>query len=221
MPITRAQENKIWTDNDAVAEFDPLRGPTPLGTPIPKIIPRPQTDFWVFAYGSLIWNPGFIVEESQPVTLWGYHRRFCVRSTFYRGTEEHPGLVVGLRPGGRVTGVVHRVAARRADEVLSYLEDREFRHDGYRHITAATHPQSGGDAIRALTFVVPDNSHSFQPLTEAEVAQILAFSVGQNGTNAAYLFNLNQGLRAAGIKPGALERLERRVRELQQQSPTR
>lgn len=197
-----------------MAEFDPLRGPTPLGTPIPKIIPRPKTDFWVFAYGSLIWNPGFSVEETVPVTLWGYHRRFCVRSTFYRGTDERPGLVVGLRPGGRVSGVAHRVAARGADAVLSYLEDREFRHDGYRHVTVATRTQTA-QTIHALAFVVPDNSHSFLPLSDAEIAKILAFASGQNGTNAAYLFNLNEGLRAAGIQPGSLDRLEKHVRDLQ------
>ena len=200
-----------------MTEFDPLLGPTPLGMPIPKIIPRPKTDFWVFAYGSLIWNPGFEVEETCAVTVWGYHRRFCVRSTFYRGTTEKPGLVVGLRPGGQVTGVVHRVAGVRADAVLSYLEDREFRHDGYRHVTVKAR-KHGGEAVDALTFMVPRQSHSFEPLNDEAIAEKLAFCVGENGTNAAYLFNLNQGLREAGISPGNLNRLEQRVRDLQQQA---
>ena len=194
--------------------FDPLLGPTPLGTPIPKLIQRPDTDFWVFAYGSLIWNPGFEVVESLPVTVWGYHRRFCVRSTFYRGTDEKPGLVVGLRPGGRVTGIIHRVAREKADEVLSYLEDREFRHDGYRHVTVPAYTRSK-TKIEALTFMVPDQSHSFEPLTDKQIAEKLAFARGHNGTNAEYLFNLNQGLVQAGINPGNLTRLERQVRELQ------
>ncbi len=197
--------------------FDPLSGPTPLGTPVPKIIPRPDQDFWVFAYGSLIWNPGFDVTESRAVTVWGYHRRFCVRSTFYRGTPNQPGLVVGLRPGGRVNGVVHRVLARDADAVLSYLEDREFRHDGYRYVTVPAKTQSGSQ-INALTFMVPDQSYSFTPLTDEQIAQTLAFSAGKNGTNADYLFNLNTGLKDAGLSPGGLIALERRVRALQGQA---
>ena len=197
--------------------FDPLSGPTPLGTPVPKIIDRPDHDFWVFAYGSLIWNPGFKVAESRAVTVWGYHRRFCVRSTFYRGTEEKPGLVLGLRPGGRVNGVVHRVLADQADAVLSYLEDREFRHDGYRHVTVPA-KTSAGDQIDALTFLVPDPSLSYMPLSDEHIAQTLAFAVGHNGTNADYLFNLNTGLRGAGLNPGTLTPLERRVRSLQAQA---
>ena len=31
-------------------------------------------DFWVFAYGSLIWQPGFDYVESCPATLYGWHR---------------------------------------------------------------------------------------------------------------------------------------------------
>jgi cation transport protein ChaC len=195
-------------------DFDPLAGPTPLGIAIPKVIDRPNRDFWVFAYGSLIWNPGFVVEETRAVSVWGFHRRFCVRSTFYRGTEANPGLVVGLRPGGRVSGVVHRVAAARADEALSYLEDRELRHDGYRHVQVSAR-DAQGQIVPALTFMVPDASHSFQPLSDAEIAQTLAFAAGNNGTNAAYLFNLNEGLRRVGIAPGQLDRLERAVRTLQ------
>ena len=196
-----------------MSSFDPLRGPTPLGEPIPKLIPRPQTDFWVFAYGSLIWNPGFAAAETRAVRVWGYHRRFCVRSTFYRGTEREPGLVVGLRPGGQVTGVVHRVSAAEADPVLSYLEDREFRHDGYRYVYAKAQTKDG-ETLPALTFMVPQNSHSLLLLTEAEVARTIAKAQGKNGTNRDYLFNMNQGLRQAGIDPGRLDRLERHVRSL-------
>lgn len=193
--------------------FDPLLGPTPAGVPIPKIIPRPSHDFWVFAYGSLIWNPGFTVAETRPVRIHGYHRRFCVRSTYYRGTEQRPGLVVGLRPGGQVTGVIHRVRKAEAEAVLSYLEDREFRHDGYRHVYAQART-SGGETLPALTFMVPERSHSLLLLSEAEVARTIATAHGTNGSNTEYLFNMNQGLRAAGIDPGQLNRLEARVRAL-------
>ena len=43
-------------------------------------------DLWIFAYGSLMWDPGFAYAEAQPALLKGYHRSFCVYSHRHRGT---------------------------------------------------------------------------------------------------------------------------------------
>ena len=55
---------------------------------------------WIFAYGSLIWDPEFSYAESEPALLRGYHRSFCLYSYDYRGTPAQPGLVLGLDRGG-------------------------------------------------------------------------------------------------------------------------
>src|SRR5262250_1346335 len=73
--------------------------------------PPPDQDFWVFAYGSLMWRPGFAFLERQPALLRGYHRAFCVYSHHYRGTAARPGLVLGLDRGGSCRGRAYRVAA--------------------------------------------------------------------------------------------------------------
>jgi len=40
--------------------------------------PPDGRDLWVFAYGSLIWDPGFEFAEARPALLRGYHRAFCL-----------------------------------------------------------------------------------------------------------------------------------------------
>ena len=75
--------------------------------------PARGKDLWVFAYGSLTWDPGFPFEEARPALLRGYHRAFCLYSTHYRGTPERPGLVLGLDRGGACRGIAYRIAAPR------------------------------------------------------------------------------------------------------------
>ena len=82
---------------------------------------------WVFAYGSLMWDPGFAFDHCAPAVLKGYRRAFCVLSKSHRGTPERPGLVLGLAPGGTCRGMVYRVTPERKAEVQAYLFERERR----------------------------------------------------------------------------------------------
>ena len=55
--------------------------------------------FWVFAYGSLMWNPGFATPETTAARLHGWHRAFCIYSEHYRGTPRKPGSRPRIKPG--------------------------------------------------------------------------------------------------------------------------
>ena len=93
-------------------------------------LPKRDAPFWVFAYGSLMWRPGFPHADSRPAVLHGYHRALCVYSTRYRGTPERPGLVLGLDRGGSCRGRVRRVSGEDAGHVRAYLTEREMVNRG-------------------------------------------------------------------------------------------
>ena len=51
---------------------------------------------WVFAYGSLIWNPEFEFIDQRRATATGWRRSFCLKLTRWRGTREVPALMLAL-----------------------------------------------------------------------------------------------------------------------------
>ena len=89
-------------------------------------VPPAPADYWVFGYGSLMWDPGFPYDAALPGLLVGYHRQFCLYSYRYRGTRERPGLVLGLDRGGSCRGVVYRVPDDAVAATKAYLWEREL-----------------------------------------------------------------------------------------------
>ena len=79
---------------------------------------KPNRDVWLCAYGSLIWNPAFKFIERRVGSIYGWHRRFCLRAPVGRGTPEHHVLVLGLDCEGSCRGVVYRIAAADVESEL-------------------------------------------------------------------------------------------------------
>src|SRR5205085_9750411 len=86
---------------------------------------RPKgAGWWVFAYGSLLWNPLFPFAEARRARLHGFHRRFCLWSLASRGRPDAPGLVLGLDRGGACQGVGYRLPPPLAVRAMRRLRRR-------------------------------------------------------------------------------------------------
>ena len=183
-------------------------------------------DLWIFAYGSLIWRPGFAHEEMRPARLWGWHRALCVYSWHHRGTVETPGVVLGLDRGGSCRGVVYRVAAARRTATLAYLREREqvspLEHlpsPIYREISRPVRFEDGAGRSAeapgpaALTYVV-DRTHPQYTgaIDEETLLALIRRGRGVSGANPDYVVSTADHLAALGMHDAALERIAARLR---------
>jgi cation transport protein ChaC len=166
--------------------------------------------WWVFAYGSLLWNPLFPFAESRRAVVHGLHRRFCLWSLASRGTPDAPGLVLGLDRGGSCRGVVYRLPAPCAMDELHLLWRREMVTGAYE--PRWLHVASEGRRSIALGFVVK-RSHSQYAgkLTIDEQSAVIARACGAFGSSADYLERTRVSLATHGVVDLYLERLAARV----------
>jgi cation transport protein ChaC len=173
-------------------------------------------DVWVFAYGSLMWDPGFAVEEARPALLRGYHRAFCIWSTSYRGTAERPGLVLGLDRGGACRGLAIRIGAHRKAEILDYLIKRETPpgEDVYRFDRVRVRFDDG-TRVAARAFIVNRANRKYAgKLGADEVARVVAAGAGLRGRCRDYLANTVRHLDELGVEDGPLHALLQQVEAL-------
>ena len=162
-------------------------------------------EFWVFGYGSLMWNPGFAFEERLPARAFGFRRSLCVWSHVHRGTPDHPGLVLGLDRGGSCRGVAFRVSLENRADVLDYLRRRELVTSVYLERVL---PVSLGDGrhARAVGYIVDRGHEQYAGALAVErAAEVVKSSVGQSGPNDAYVFNTLAHLKQMGIRDLWLE----------------
>ena len=162
--------------------------------------------WWIFGYGSLLWNPLFPVAEMRPATLRGLHRRFCLWSLASRGTREMPGLVLGLDRGGTCRGVALRLPGPLALDELHLLWRREMVVGSYAPRWVKV--DADGRTLNALTFVVRrDHPQYAGKLTPAKQIDVLASARGAFGTSADYLERTRVALVSHGIVDPYLESL--------------
>jgi len=170
-----------------------------------------EDTFWVFAYGSLMWKPGFRAAETRRATVHGYHRDVCLLSYRYRGTKKVPGMVLGLDRGGSCHGVDLRVAKSRARAVADYLHERELTGGVYqaRHLAVRL---DDGRRVRALAFVVRrDHPQYAGDMTLAEKIGLIRAGIGTQGSARDYLANTVAHLEEMELADHSLHRLLAKV----------
>jgi cation transport protein ChaC len=170
-------------------------------------------DLWVFAYGSLMWRPGFAYAEAQHARLTGYRRCFCIYSVHHRGTPERPGMVLGLDRGGACEGIAYRVTPAAAAATVRYLRAREQINGVYReaHLPVELIKVPRQETM-ALTYIVERAHPSYAgQLPLAKQALLIRGAKGVSGTGLDYLINTLRHLSELGIRERELERLLRMI----------
>jgi len=166
-------------------------------------------EHWIFAYGSLMWRPGFAYEEARHARLVGYRRCFCIYSMYHRGTPQRPGLVLGLDRGGTSEGIAYRISAASYPTIVRYLREREQVSGVYREVRVAVALLGGARReVMALTYVVERAHPSYAGrLTLARQAQLIRGASGLSGINLDYLISTLRHLGELGIREPELERV--------------
>jgi len=165
---------------------------------------------WIFAYGSLIWDPEFFSTDAEAALLHGYHRSFCLYSYDYRGSPARPGLVLGLDRGGSCWGLVFRLPPEAIDDVWQ----REMT--GRRVYEMRLLPvRTRQVTLNALTFTVLRDCPDYAGRVDLdEAAKMILCAEGRRGTCREYFHNTLRHLDQLGLVDRPLRRLAQRIEAL-------
>ncbi len=175
-----------------------------------------ENGFWVFGYGSLIWQPEFTYSKKHIATLQGYARSFCMWSIHHRGTEDEPGLVLALDEHDQANcrGVAFFIEAEHAVKAIADLRERELVSSAYLEMFLPV-VLDNGEKVEAVSYVVNRDHVQYcggMPLEEQ--AQVISRAVGGRGPNTEYLYNTCTCLDGLGLADADLACLQTLVHDL-------
>jgi cation transport protein ChaC len=171
------------------------------------------SEFWVFAYGSLMWRPDMAFAERRQALLHGHHRRLCVYSHVHRGSPERPGLVMGLDRGGACRGIAYRIEEVQWPGTLDYLRAREQVTSVYVESHRPVRLLDGDKRVVTALVYEADRAHrqyAGRLSLEEQVRHVLQ-GVGISGRCLDYVNQTLEHLNEMGIRDGGLEALGKLV----------
>ena len=202
------------------------RGPVLLKDPPPEFDEQnaadilaslgPSGEVWVFAAGSLIWNPRMEVAERRAAHVTGWRRAFCLSDRRFRGCPSTPGLMMSLDRGGACSGVALRMDTGNDPQAALISLLRQEPPVPPERVTAET----DAGPVQAILFAAHPDFPLYRPEPDIdELADILASAVGHIGTMAEYLLNTVAELERHGIHDLHLWRLQELVAERLERLP--
>jgi cation transport protein ChaC len=161
---------------------------------------RWDSDLWVFAYGSLMWDPAFRFEEVRRAHVPHYARRFILKAVHGgRGTFEVPGLMAALDKGQGCNGLVFRIARENLDEETEVLWRREIVGPAYTPVFVEA--VASERRMSALTFAADHEAESIDAsLTRSQQVEFCATGAGFLGSSLEYLRNISSQFAVLGIQ---------------------
>lgn len=176
--------------------------------------PNADGAVWVFAYGSLLWNPAIHIEHKVNARLEGYHRDFTLRTYIGRGSEQQPGLVLGLEDGLFCEGQALKIPAKKVESELAVLWAREMVSSAYIP-TWLPMLTDRAEPFYAIGFIMDKSyPHYAAHLSFEQRCHDLAFGEGSLGKASDYLFDTLASLAKMDINDSLLSRYGERVRQL-------
>ena len=168
---------------------------------------RLDQDLWIFAYGSLMWDPAFKFVEVRRAHASDYARKFILKDNFgARGSPEAPGLMAALDIGEGCDGLTFRIPGKLVAHESGVFWRRELLGHAYR--PAMVTVTTGLGSIEALTVIANHDAEVIRPdLTREEQIRYVATGKGFLGTSLQYLENIAAHFEALGIEDKEVEEL--------------
>ncbi|CAH9094916.1 unnamed protein product, partial [Cuscuta europaea] len=163
--------------------------------------------FWIFGYGSLVWNPGFEYDEKKIGYIRDYRRVFDLACIDHRGTPQNPARTCTLEKseGAICWGAAYcvRGGAEKEKKAMEYLERRECEYDHKSSMDFFTEQDPVYPAVTGvLVFMsTPDkvnNKYYLGPAPVEVMAKQIATAFGPCGNNREYIFKMEKALHDIG-----------------------
>ena len=174
---------------------------------------RFDDDLWVFAYGSLMWDPAMEFSEVRRARTDGYQRSFCLWDDGGRGSAKQPGLMSAIDVGAGCEGLAFRIESEKIDHETFVLFRREMIAGAYCPIWLPLETALG--VVEAIGFVANHAHNRIVPdIPVDEQANMIAQAEGLLGSNFAYLADMHDHLVLLGIEDSYVADLYSRVTKI-------